>query len=223
MQRTSHSRRFGFRRAAATVAGMALIVAACGSDDTAIQEPAIDSTDLGVSLEGELVVLNEGGAMEGHTPRGFAGSGVGLFAGDNLNSNFPNDDGVQIWLTFDLPPEAQGASSVVLASDALEVRGDPFGALGQLQAAPVAYDEFSPAIFSLEPDGEEITCPLPTDASFTCDITSSVLDDLGDGRVQLRLRFEEIGDGDGEQDLALFFLTDSNTNEPGIFELRLNP
>lgn len=196
--------------------GMVLLLAGCAAEIRS-SSPAV--TDANAE---PVVVLNEGGAMEGHTPRGFAGSGVGLFAGDNLNSNFPNDDGVQIWLTFDLPPEAQNATSIVLASDALEVRGDPFGALGQLQAAPVSFDAFGPQLFSLEPDGAEITCPLPEDGSFSCDLSSTVVDELADGRVQLRLRFEAIGDGDGEQDLALFFLTDSNTNEPGIFELRLS-
>ena len=32
---------------------------------------------------------------------------------------------------------------------------------------------------------------------------------------------EKVGDNDNEQDLAMFFITNSNTNEPGIFELEL--
>ncbi len=31
------------------------------------------------------------------------------------------------------------------------------------------------------------------------------------------MKFDELSDGDGEPDLALFFRTDSNTNEPDIF------
>ena len=39
--------------------------------------------------------------------------------------------------------------------------------------------------------------------------------------VQFRLRFDRAGDGDGSPDLAMFFITNSNTNEPGIFELEI--
>ena len=44
----------------------------------------------------------------------------------------------------------------------------------------------------------------------------------GESRVQFRLKFDVAGDSDGAQDLALFFLTDSNTNEPGIFLLEIS-
>ena len=44
----------------------------------------------------------------------------------------------------------------------------------------------------------------------------------GAERAQFRLRFDRVADDDGEPDLALFFLTDSNTNEPGIFQLELS-
>jgi len=39
--------------------------------------------------------------------------------------------------------------------------------------------------------------------------------------AQFRLRFEEISDADGNPDLMMFFITTSNTNEPGIFELEV--
>lgn len=43
--------------------------------------------------------------------------GTGLFAGDNLNPGFPNGDGVQIFLTFDLRglPEGEVRSAVLRA------------------------------------------------------------------------------------------------------------
>ena len=39
--------------------------------------------------------------------------------------------------------------------------------------------------------------------------------------AQFRLGFENVTDGDGIQDLAMFFITNSNTNEPGIFKLNV--
>ena len=59
---------------------------------------AIDQT----SIRKVILLQNQGGSMEGHTPRGFRGMGTGLFAGDNLNQRFPDGDGVQLFLTFDL-------------------------------------------------------------------------------------------------------------------------
>jgi len=41
--------------------------------------------------------------------------------------------------------------------------------------------------------------------------------------IQFRIRFETVDDSDGQADLALFYLTDSNTNEPGIFSLTIEP
>lgn len=171
-----------------------------------------------------VTILNHGGsALEGHTPRGFQGMGTGLFAGDELNSNFPADDGVQIWLTFELPAGQAAVEEAVLVSNGLTVRGNPFETLGQLQAAPVRFDAFGPSVVPLEPVGDSVTCPNPVGSTFTCDVSAAVAAeiDAGRDRVQLRLRFEGTSDPDGEQDLALFFLTDSNTNEPGIFRLEL--
>jgi len=45
--------------------------------------------------------------------------------------------------------------------------------------------------------------------------------DAGETRFQFRLRFDQAGDGDGRADLAMFFVTESNTNQPGIFTLTL--
>ncbi len=75
----------GHGRGLAAALVLALLVSACGSSssdavpDQAAVDDAVDSAAL------PLQIQNQGGSMEGHTPRGFAGSGTGLFAGDNLN------------------------------------------------------------------------------------------------------------------------------------------
>ncbi len=206
--------------------GGVVLLAACGSDDVPSESandptaPATSSVSA-TALDSSVTIPNDGGSLEGHTPRGFNGMGTGLFAGDELNSNFPPDDGVQIWLTFAFPADVATAETAELRSDALTVRGNPFEALGPLEIAPVQFAEFSPAVVDLEPVGPTVTCPMPEGSSFRCDATDAVQTalDAGDERVQLRLRFAGVSDPDGEQDMALFFLSDSNTNEPGIFEL----
>ena len=161
--------------------------------------------------------------MEGHTPRGFAGSGTGLFAGDSLNPSFPADDGVQIWLTFAVPSGTRAPSRALLSSDAMTIDGSPFEDLGAMQAAPVTYDSFGPEIFDLAADGPAVDCQLVGESRLECDVTdaAAVAIERGSERVQLRLKFDRVTDGDGDRDLAMFFLTDSNTNEPGIFQLEL--
>jgi len=54
-------------------------------------------------------------------------------------------------------------------------------------------------------------------------VTNSVQSalDAGETRFQFRLKFDQAGDGDGRADLAMFFATESNTNQPGIFTLAL--
>jgi hypothetical protein len=168
-------------------------------------------------------LVNHGGSLEGHTPRGFAGSGTGLFAGDNLNPNFPADDGVQIWLTFPLPIALAEPAEAILRSDALDPHGTPFADLGTLFAEPVTYDRFTPEIFDLPPDGEPVECTRTGESSVECDVSESVTSAIRDGatRVQFRLKFEAVSDGDGEPDLARFFRSDPNANEPGIFTIDL--
>ena len=192
---------------------VALLIASCGSVDDPAQ-PA------GLPLE----IQNQGGSMEGHTPRGFAGSGTGLFAGDNLNSRFPDGEGVQIWLTFDIPSRTPVPSLAVLRSGALTVRGTPFEDLGVLLVEPVSYDTFGPALFDRSSIGDAVTCRRTGDSGLECDVTAAVAEAIGAGAAtaQFRMKFETAGDRDSEADLAMFFLSDSNTNEPGIFTLELN-
>ena len=173
---------------------------------------------------GPIVVVNHGGSLEGHTPRGFAGMGTGLFAGDNLNPSFPDGDGVQIFLTFELAGPVTDATSVVLASDALTVRGTPFEDLGSLRADVVSYAGFDPSLFDIPGLSDPVSCLRIGATGLECDVGDLVLSLLIDGStdVQLRLRFEQPGDGDGEADLAMFFRSDSNTNEPGLFTLEIH-
>jgi len=210
---------------------LALLATACGGGDD-VSAPAEGSSEAGASEAGTsqasslptVTIANNGtGALEGHTPRGFQGTGTGLFTGDELNARFPQDDGVQIWLTFDLPPDLGDVTGATLRSSALTVRGNPFESLGSLQAAPVRFDAFGPQIVGTEPVGDAVTCPDPTGSDFSCDVSDAAIAELAAGRerIQIQLRFEGVSDPDGEQDMALFFLSDSNTNEPGIFELEL--
>ena len=204
------------------VGATALVLAACGTDDGATPDTSPVPDVSGTSEP--LAIPNDGGSMEGHTPRGFAGSGTGLFAGDNLNPGFPAGDGVQLWLTFGLPAGTPVPSRAVLSSDVLTVAGSPFEDLGALQAAPVTYDSFGPELFDLTADGPAVDCQLVGEGRLECDVTDAAVAGIGGGveRAQFRLRFDQVADGDSDPDLALFFLTDSNTNEAGIFQLELS-
>ncbi|MFV2062577.1 MAG: hypothetical protein ACC726_03570 [Chloroflexota bacterium] len=170
---------------------------------------------------GEVITIaNEGGALEGHTPTAFAGMSTGLFAGDNLNPSFPEGVGVQTYLTFFLPPELD-VSSAQIVSDALRVSGTPFEDLGPLLAEPVVYESFGPELFDLAAIGPPTECTVTSETSIQCDATDALVaaDAEGMAAAQFRIRFEVPADNDGSQDLAMFFRTDSNTNEAGLFEL----
>ena len=57
-----------------------------------------------------------------------------------------------------------------------------------------------------------------------CDLTEAVQRSCADGYAyaQFRLRLDKAGDGDGRPDMVMFFKSNSNTNEPGIFEPPVN-
>ena len=199
--------------------------------------PASDAPPPAASTAGAagtvtVTVPNQGGRggrgaiMEGHTPRGFRGSGTGLFVGDNLNPNFPEGDGVQAFLTFDLADVPQGqVVAAVLRSNHASTRGSPYRDLGPLTAEEIRYDAFSPDLWNLPPLAGGTGCLLATSAAagVECGVRDAVQRSLDDGRsnVQFRIRFDRAGDGDGSPDLAMFFITNSNTNEPGVFELEI--
>lgn len=173
-----------------------------------------------------VVLGNQGGAMEGHTPRGFQGMGTGLFVGDNLNPGFPDGDGVHLFVTFDLSEVPTGeVLSAVLRSDNAHVQGTPFLDLGAVNAEEFRYDRFSSALWNLPPLTDGASCVFATrdDGPFICDIASAVQRSLDDSYpyAQFRLRFDRAGDGDGSPDMVLFFIANSNANQPNIFELEV--
>lgn len=192
---------------------------------TEIQIPENSSRDV-------ILINNQGGNMEGHSPRGFQGMGAGLFAGDNLNSGFPNNDGVQFFLTFDLGSIPSGASvitrtgfkiaSATLRSKNIHVQGSPFENLGALKAEVVNYDAFSSVLWNRQPDGPACVFTVSS-GSVACTVTDAIRHALNNKlrSAQFRVRFEKASDGDGNPDLALFYNTDSNKNEPGIFQLEI--
>ncbi len=100
----------------------------------------------------------------------------------------------------------------------------PFADLGALHAEPVRYETFSPELYDHPSTGAAVICDRVGDRGIECDVTDAVARtiDVGEDRAQFRLKFETAGDNDGEADLAMFFLTDSNTNERGIFTLDLS-
>ncbi len=195
----------------AVIVVIALIAAACSSTSD-IDGPAPATVVASIP--------NEGGANEGHTPIGFPGTGTGLFVGDNLNPGFPDGDGVQTYMTFTLPDLAT-VDDAELGSDLLQISGTPFADLGELLAEPVEYTTFGADLFDLPVSGDPTTCTVINGSAVTCDVTTAVRSAIarGDSSVQIRLRFERVADDDGQPDLAMFYRTDSNTNEEGLFTL----
>jgi len=196
---------------------MSLVAAACTSTQDA------ETPTSARSPTAETSIPNEGNDNEGHTPIGFPGMGTGLFAGDNLNSRFPDGDGVQTFVTFALP-EGLVATNAVLRSNVLQTRGTPFNDLGALMAERVEYDQFGPHLFDLPSSGDPSTCTVIGGAAIACDVTQAVRAAAAEGApsVQFRIRFEQVADNDGQADLAMFYRTDSNTNEEGLFTLEIN-
>ena len=185
----------------------------------------VDSTGQ-TSLSKVFLLQNQGGDMEGHTPRGFPGMGTGLFAGDNLNPRFPDGDGVQLFLTFDLSAVPAGkVVSALLRSGHASVRGMPLKDLGPLRAEEIRYSKFSPALWDLKPFAGGGNCEFAASSRgpFRCDLADVVQRSLNDSYpfAQFRLLLDRAGDNDGSIDLVAFFIVDSNTNQPGIFELEV--
>ena len=196
----------------ALIASVLVVLAACTANDATTTSDAQSGEPISVS--------NQGGELEGHTPTGFAGAGTGLFAGDNLNQSFPEGVGVQLFVTFALPADATVADARIV-STALHTSGEPFEGLGPLLAEPVTYQTFGPELFNLAAIGPHSECTVVDGTAITCNVTEAVQEsvDRGDATAQFRIRFAQPADSDGLQDLAMFYTTDSNTNESGIFQL----
>ena len=149
-----------------------------------------------------------------------------MFAGDNLNPSFPDGDGVQIFLSFDLSTVPAGkVVSAILRSDRVAVRGTPFKDLGALRVEEIRYSKFSSALWNLEALAGGAACEFATSPSgpFQCDLAETVQRSLNDSYslAQFRLLLDLAGDGDGVPDMVAFFISNSNTNQPGIFELEV--
>ena len=168
-----------------------------------------------------IQILNRGGISGGHTPIGFQGQGTGIFVGDNLNPNFPNGDGLQAFLTFDINTlQNSDFTKATLISNDLHVSGNPFEDLGNIVVEEVRYDSFSSKLWDAESLGE--VCVLEQETAvgiISCDMSGVLSNAIRNGQdtLQLRLRFETISDGDNSADLAMFYKTNSNTNDSGVF------
>ena len=195
---------------------VAIVASACSST------PATTTLALPAEPGTIVTVPNQGGTSEGHTPTAFQGTGTGLFVGDNLNASFPDGVGVQTYLEFALDAGST-ARRATLRSDVLITSGTPFTDLGELVAEAVRYETFGPELFDLKASGPPIPCQVIGGTAVECDVTSLVDAALSDGlsKIQIRLRFTGVADNDGSQDLAMFYRTNSNTNEPGLFTLEI--
>ncbi len=192
-----------------------------------------DPGDTDVPAEAQTFTLTNSGNpdKEGHTPRGFQGQGGGLFTGDNINGGFPEFEGTQIFLSINLKQAPEGdltdgdwaVQSAVLSSDNVEFNGTPFADLGVLEVEEVVFDDFSSVLWDLEPVTGGAACTLADSMAgpFACDLAPAVQAALDDGRkfAQFRIRMTELGDGDGQPDMVLFSLGNTNTTEAGIFDL----
>ena len=201
-----------------------------GDTDIAVEADATGDSDTAGEPDAAepvvVVLVNHGGDMEGHTPRGFRGQGTGLFVGDNLNSNFPENDGVQAFLSFDLSALPDGeVVSATLSARAVTTTGTPFEDLGAVTAEELRYDVFSADLWDRAPATDGHSCVLAESAQLphACDIGPIVqrARDDGYGSAQVRLRLERAGDGDGAADLVIWNPDSSNTNQPGLFELEV--
>ena len=179
------------------------------------------SLDTQETTSGTIYIPNEGGLSGGHTPIGFQGQGTGIFVGDNLNPNFPNGDGVQAFLAFDISAlQISDFDTAILTSNNLHINGSPFTDLGNIIVEEVQYDSFSSKLWDIESLGNVCTLERgTTTGTISCDIEGALSDAIRDGKgtLQLRLRFETVSDNDNSADLALFYRTSSNTNDSGIF------
>lgn len=199
---------------------VSIILSACSTVDNIIAEATGAEPNT-------YILYNEGNnTMEGNTPRGYAGSGPGLFVGDDLHSDFPSGDGVQAFISFNLSSlGSQNVTEAVLRTTNYEIRGTPFKDLGNLIVDEMRYANFNDRLWAWAPVLNGADCVFATSAQgpFSCDVTEGLQIAFRTGRtkVQFRLRTEIPGDGDGVQDMIFFYISDLNATEPGIFELQV--
>ena len=140
-----------------------------------------------------------------------------------MNQNFPEGDGVQIFLTFDLSfvQETITEARLQAPKENIHFSGTHLEDWGNLIVEEVRYDTFSSKLWDLGSSGNGCIFATSEEGPFECDVSSIVTNSLNDNYryAQSRIRFENPGDNDGQQDMVMFYITNSNTNERGIFEL----
>jgi hypothetical protein len=191
-------------------------------------EDPVDPVDSDVPSESEVLTFynTNDGDLEGHTPRGFQGQGAGMFVGDNLNSGFPEGDGVQMFLSMDISSDEDwDAHSATLSSTHFETQGDPYTDLGELVAEEIVFDAFSSALWDADVVAGGLECVFATDddGPYSCDVTDAVQAALDEGRdlVQFRFRLDLAGDSDGMQDMVMFHKGDTNATAKRLFTLEV--
>lgn len=185
--------------------------------------------DLTQNTNDKVIVLDNVGdsRQEGHTPTTFAGSGTGLFIGDNLHEQFPQDAGLQAFVTFDLSsiPKNDTFKDIILSSSFVRTQGNPQQTLGDVMVDVVSYDTFSSDLWNLPSQESACLFRQQSNQSYKCSVDEVVnlmrTKDLS--KISFRLRFEKNTDGDTEQDLLSFRHYDPNANFAGLFQLTFMP
>ena len=124
----------------------------------------------------------------------------GPFVGDNINPKFPNGDGVQLFLSFDLQPLPRGMikSCEAAGQGTRASSGEPFAFPRQADGGRGDASNASRRRSGTAPAMANACSPSSQDGPFECDVTDVVDRRRSAGMAQLRLRFEKAGDGDGE-------------------------
>lgn len=154
---------------------------------------------------------------------GVGNSGGGLTVGSVILGDGGVNQVLRGFLSFDLSPIPAGATvvSATLQLSQFLVFGEPFAELGSMVADHVDLGAaLDIADFSAAPLQSAVATLFTTPALGTIlvDVTSSVLDDLGDGRTrtEFRLRFTTDTNMDGGQDSTQVGCTstDDDTQPP---------
>ena len=97
--------------------------------------------------------------------------------------------------------------------------------MGTLRAEEIGYSKFSSALWNLEAHASGAGCEFAISPSglFQCGLAETVQRSLNDPYplAPFRLLQDRAGDGDGVPDMVAFLISNSNTNQTGIFELEV--
>ena len=94
-----------------------------------------------------------------------------------------------------------------------------------MRSEEIRYSKFYSALRNLETLSDGAVCEFATSPNgpFQCSLDETVQRSLDDSYplAQFRLLMHRAGDADGIPDMVDFFVSNSNTNQPGIFELEV--